>query len=123
MVVGISAPCDACQPASEDSAAILSFLPDGSDLQIYASGIRAPVGLTFFPGTSQLLVSMNQRDDLGDETPGDWLAVVSQGQDWGFPDCYGQASTDCAPSRHGSQRSMSMQPSAASRSSTGSLAA
>jgi glucose/arabinose dehydrogenase len=96
MVVGISAPCDACQPASQDSAAILSFLPDGSDLQIYASGIRAAVGLAFFPGTSQLFVSMNQRDDLGEETPGDWLAVVSQGQDWGFPDCYGQASTDCA---------------------------
>ena len=29
---------------------------------------------------------MNQRDDLGDETPGDWLAVVREGQSWGFPD-------------------------------------
>jgi len=95
MVVGISAPCNACQPISEDSAAILSFLPDGSDLQVYASGIRAPVGLTFFPGTSDLFVTMNQRDDLGDATPGDWLAVVSEGQDWGFPDCYGQTTSTC----------------------------
>jgi len=96
LVVGISAPCDACQPTSDESAAILSFLPDGSDPRVYASGIRAAVGLAFFPGTDSLLVTMNQRDDLGEATPGDWLAVVSEGQDWGFPDCYGQASAKCA---------------------------
>jgi glucose/arabinose dehydrogenase len=38
---------------------------------------------------------MNQRDDLGDQTPGDWLAVVQQGQAWGFPDCYGQGGSAC----------------------------
>ena len=37
-----------------------------------------------------LLVTMNQRDDLGDQTPGDVLAVVQVGQAWGFPDCYGE---------------------------------
>ena len=29
---------------------------------------------------------MNQRDDLGDATPGDTLAVVAEGSSWGFPD-------------------------------------
>ena len=38
---------------------------------------------------------MNQRDDLGELTPGDYLAVVQAGQDWGFPDCYGQGGTAC----------------------------
>src|SRR5262249_54003151 len=32
------------------------------------------------------LVTMNQRDDLGDATPGDWLARVTEGSAWGFPD-------------------------------------
>jgi glucose/arabinose dehydrogenase len=95
LLMGISAPCDYCTPTSPYSAAIVSFLPDGTDLQDYASGIRAPVGLTFYPGTSDLFVSMNQRDDLGDETPGDWLADVVQGQNWGFPDCYGQGGDGC----------------------------
>jgi glucose/arabinose dehydrogenase len=95
MVVGISAPCDACEPVSEDSAAIVSFLPDGTDLEVYASGIRAPVGLAFYPGSGELYATMNQRDDLGDLTPGDWLAVVAEGQTWGFPDCYGQQSSAC----------------------------
>ncbi len=38
---------------------------------------------------------MNQRDQLGDATPGDWLSIVRAGQDWGFPDCYGQGGTVC----------------------------
>ncbi|MGZ4709474.1 MAG: PQQ-dependent sugar dehydrogenase, partial [Acidimicrobiales bacterium] len=83
-------------PASAESAAVVSFRPDGSDLQVVARGIRAPVGLTYFPGTDDLFVTMNQRDDLGDATPGDWLGVVEQGQDWGFPDCYGQGGDACA---------------------------
>jgi glucose/arabinose dehydrogenase len=96
ILLGISAPCDACTPASEYSAAIVSFAPDGTDLRVHASGIRAPIGLAYYPGTSDLFVTMNQRDDLGDKTPGDWLAVVAAGSEWGFPDCYGQESTACA---------------------------
>ena len=38
---------------------------------------------------------MNQRDDLGEATPGDWLALVEAGQAWGFPDCYGQDDATC----------------------------
>ncbi len=93
--LGVSAPCDACTPDSTYSAAVLSFLPDGSDLRVDAGGIRAPVGLAYFPGTTELFVTMNQRDDLGDATPGDWLSIVSPGQEWGFPGCYGQATEDC----------------------------
>jgi glucose/arabinose dehydrogenase len=96
LVLGVSAPCDACTPTTEDAAAVLSFLPDGSDLQVVASGIRAPVGLSYYPGTDDLFVTMNQRDDLGDATPGDWLSVVRTGQAWGFPDCYGQGGSACA---------------------------
>ena len=47
-------------------------------------------GSPTYPGTDDLFVTMNQRDDLGDATPGDWLSVVRSGQAWGFPDCYGQ---------------------------------
>jgi glucose/arabinose dehydrogenase len=93
--LGVTSPCDHCVPTSADSAAVLSFAPDGSDLQVEAAAIRAPVGLVYAPGTSDLFVTMNQRDDLGDLTPGDWLAVVSTGQAWGFPACYGQGGSAC----------------------------
>jgi glucose/arabinose dehydrogenase len=94
--LGISAPCDACTPTSPESGTIVSFLPDGSGLRVEASGIRAPVGLAYDAGSGDLFVTMNQRDDLGATTPGDWLAVVRNGQSWGFPSCYGQGSVACA---------------------------
>lgn len=96
MLLGISAPCDHCTPASKYSAAILSFSPDGHDLQVYASGIRAPVGLAFFPKTSDLFVTMDYRDDLGAHTVGDALAVVKSGTAWRNPGCYGQGGTACS---------------------------
>lgn len=94
-VVGVSAPCDACTPSSPWSASVVTFLPDGSDARVYASGIRAAVGFAYFPGTNDLFASLNQRDDLGARTPGDWLALLADGQHWGFPKCYGQKSSAC----------------------------
>jgi glucose/arabinose dehydrogenase len=96
LLLSISSACDHCASTSRWSATIVSFRPDGSDVRVYAKGIRAGYGLAFYPGTSDLLVSMNQRDDLGTSTPGDWLAKVAQGEDWRFPECYGQGGAACA---------------------------
>ncbi len=96
LVMGVSASCDHCVPATKWSGAIVSFRPDGSDLRLVARGIRAPFGLAYRRDTKTLYASMNQRDDLGSKTPGDWLAVVERGQDWGFPACYGQQTKACA---------------------------
>jgi glucose/arabinose dehydrogenase len=95
ILMAVSTTCDHCTPTSKWEAAVVSFRPDGSDLRLHATGIRAGFGLASVPGTNELLVSMNQRDDLGEKTPGDWLAVVKQGEDWGFPACYGQGGTAC----------------------------
>ncbi len=94
-VMGVSATCDHCTPTSKWDGAIVSFRPDGSDLRLYAGHIRAPVGLAYFPGTDNLFVSMNQQDNLGAATPGDWLAIVKEGQDWRFPECHGQGGPSC----------------------------
>ncbi len=96
LVMGVSAACDHCVPSSRWSGTIVSFKTDGSDLRVVASGIRAAYGLAYLPGTTLLFASMNQRDDLGARTPGDWLAIVHPGQDWGFPRCYGQSARGCA---------------------------
>jgi glucose/arabinose dehydrogenase len=96
LAMGISAACDHCVSRSIWSGTIVSFRPDGSDVRVFARGIRAPVGLAPAPGTSGLLVSMNQRDDLGARTTGDALAVVAEGQDRRFPACYDQGGPACA---------------------------
>jgi glucose/arabinose dehydrogenase len=95
LLMGISASCDHCRPRSPFNGAIVSFRGDGSDVHLYARSVRAPYGLAFSGGGSHLLVTMNQRDDLGARTPGDWLSLVRQGDDWGFPACYGQGGPAC----------------------------
>jgi glucose/arabinose dehydrogenase len=96
LVMGISASCDHCLPTSKWSGSVVSFRLDGSDLRLVARRVRAAYGLAYLPGTNTLFATMNQRDDLGVRTPGDWLAVVRAGQNWGFPTCYGQATAACA---------------------------
>ncbi|HEX7471603.1 MAG TPA: hypothetical protein VF323_00855 [Candidatus Limnocylindrales bacterium] len=94
--LGISASCDHCTPTVTYSGSVISFDLDGGDVRVEATGIRAPVGLAYDAATSDLYVTMNQRDDLGSATPGDWLSIVQRGQAWGFPDCYGQGGAACA---------------------------
>jgi glucose/arabinose dehydrogenase len=95
-LMGVTATCDHCVPTSKWDGAVVSFRPNGSDLRVYASRIRAPFGLAYLPGTDDLFVTMNQQDNLGAATPGDWLAVVREGQDWRFPECHGQGGPSCA---------------------------
>lgn len=69
-------------------ANILEMNPDGSDLRIYASGLRNPVGMGWAPGTSTLYAAVNERDELGDDLVPDYLTGVKQGAFYGWPYSY-----------------------------------
>jgi glucose/arabinose dehydrogenase len=69
-------------------AAILETNPDGSDLKIYASGLRNPVGMGWAPGTKTLWTVVNERDELGDDLVPDYLTSVRQGGFYGWPYAY-----------------------------------
>jgi glucose/arabinose dehydrogenase len=60
-------------------ARIFEFNPDGSDEQVYATGIRNAVGLAVDPSTGQLWCSVNERDGLGDNLVPDYITHVTPG--------------------------------------------
>ena len=66
-------------------ANVLSFKPDGSDKQVFATGLRNCSGLTVQPQTSALWCVVNERDELGDNLPPDYATVVKQGEFFGWP--------------------------------------
>jgi glucose/arabinose dehydrogenase len=66
-------------------ANILEANPDGSDLRVYAWGIRNPVGIAFDPATGVLWTSVNERDDIGDDLPPDYITHVQEGGFYGWP--------------------------------------
>lgn len=76
-------------PAEKNRADILEFNPDGSDMKIYASGIRNPgSGLAFDPKTGELWCSVNERDALGNNLVPDYITHVQEGGFYGWPFYY-----------------------------------
>lgn len=69
-------------------ANILEINIDGSDLKIYASGLRNPAGMGWAPGTRTLWTVVNERDGLGDELVPDYFTSVRQGGFYGWPYTY-----------------------------------
>ena len=72
-------------PAEKNRADILAFNPDGSDMRIFASGIRNAVTMQFSPETGELWISVNERDGLGDNLVPDYITHVEQGGFYGWP--------------------------------------
>ncbi len=66
-------------------AAILECDPDGSNLRIFASGLRNPVGLAWNPVSGDLWTSVNERDLLGDDLAPDYVTSVQDGGFYGWP--------------------------------------
>jgi glucose/arabinose dehydrogenase len=54
----------------------------------YATGLRNPNGLTFYPGTTQLWTVVNERDELGPDLVPDYLTSVKPGAFYGWPYSY-----------------------------------
>jgi len=72
-------------PKEFHRANVLVANPDGSGLRVYASGIRNPVGLAVHPQTGEVWVSINERDNLGDNLPPDYITHVQDGGFYGWP--------------------------------------
>jgi len=72
----------------EGRAAIHEFNPDGSGERIFASGMRNPNGLAWEPTTGALWAVVNERDELGNDIPPDYLTSVQDGGFYGWPYAY-----------------------------------
>jgi glucose/arabinose dehydrogenase len=72
-------------PGEVRRADVLEFNPDGSGERIYASGIRNCVGEAIEPNTGELWCSTNERDELGDNLPPDYITHVREGGFYGWP--------------------------------------
>lgn len=69
-------------------ANILEVNPDGSDLRVFAAGLRNPVGMGWAPGTNKLWTVVNERDGLGDNLVPDYLTSVIENGFYGWPYAY-----------------------------------
>ena len=77
--------CNVCEESDPQRATIMRFKPDGSELTVYASGLRNSVGMDWAPWSNELFATDNGRDLLGDDFPPCELNKVVEGGFYGWP--------------------------------------
>ena len=89
LYVPVGGPCNVCVKKDERYASIMRMNADGSDLEVFASGIRNSVGFDWHPTTKELWFTDNGRDWLGDNKPNDELNhAPKKGMHFGYPFCH-----------------------------------
>lgn len=90
LYIPVGAPCNVCESKNEVYASITRMDDDGSNMEIYARGIRNTVGFTWHPTSNKMYFTDNGRDMLGDDTPSCELNRLDQpNQHFGYPYCHG----------------------------------
>ncbi len=89
LYVPIGAPCNVCEEKDSLFSTICRINPDGSNLEVYAKGVRNSVGFAWHPQTNELWFTENGRDNMGDDVPFCELNYAPQkGMHFGFPYCH-----------------------------------
>jgi glucose/arabinose dehydrogenase len=97
--VGSHSNNDDGEPAGR--AAILRYGADGSNPQLYATGLRNPSAIAWRPGTQEMWTTVNERDRLGNDLVPDYATHVQEGGFYGWPWYYIGAHPD---PRHAGKR-------------------
>ena len=90
LYIGVGSTCNACDDLDRRSAAILRFNIDTGESEVYATGLRNPFDIAFYPENGELFATDNGRDDLGMDAPLEELNHIIQGGDYGYPDCWNE---------------------------------
>ena len=85
LYVTVGAPCNICDPKGIEGS-IIRMNSDGSDVDVFAEGIRNSVGMAFQPHTKILHFTDNGVDMMGNDVPHEELnAAPKKGMHFGFP--------------------------------------
>lgn len=91
LYVPVGAPCNVCFRSNPVYSSIMRMRPDGSKLELYASGVRNTVGFDWHPKTKELWFTENGRDYMGDNIPPDEMNLAyKKGLHFGFPYLHGK---------------------------------
>ena len=88
MYLTLGSTCNACRERSDLSASVLQLNPDGSDMRVFASGLRNVYDIAFHPEDGTLFGADNGRDELDLHVPEE-LNLLVDGGDYGWPNCWG----------------------------------
>jgi glucose/arabinose dehydrogenase len=95
LYIPVGAPCNICEPEDKRYASIMRMQPDGSELEVFAHGVRNTVGFDWHPKTHELWFTDNGRDRITDDIPPDELnRAPEKNLHFGYPYCHGNNISD-----------------------------
>jgi len=90
LLISVGSSCNVCYESDWRRAKILVANTEGSNLKVFASGLRNSVFMAIHPVTGKIWATEMGRDWLGDDLPPDELNIIEEGKDYGWPICYGK---------------------------------
>jgi glucose/arabinose dehydrogenase len=78
-------------------AAVLRIEAKTGKMALYAAGLRNPVGIAWNPWSGMLWVSVNERDEIGNDLVPDYITSVKPGAFYGWPWSYYGQRADSRP--------------------------
>jgi len=91
LYVTVGSSCNLCEESDERRAAMLVADIDGSNMRVFASGLRNTVDFVFKSTANDFKIwgVDNGRDEIGDDVPPEEVNVIADNSNYGWPYCYG----------------------------------
>lgn len=91
LYVGVGSSSNVAEHGLENEqgrASIWEIDPETGEYDIFAWGLRNPVGMAWQPDSGELWVAVNERDELGSDLVPDYMTSVKEGGFYGWPFSY-----------------------------------
>jgi glucose/arabinose dehydrogenase len=90
LLVSVGSSCNVCNESDDRRATIQAVNVETGKSRSFAKGLRNAVFLATHPVTGDIWVTEMGRDRLGDDLPPDEVNIVREGNNYGWPICYGK---------------------------------
>jgi len=89
LLVSVGSSCNVCIEKENNRASVLSYDIATGKLTNFASGLRNTVFMAIDPVHGEVWGTDNGRDVIGDDIPPDEVNIIQQGNNYGWPYCFG----------------------------------
>lgn len=89
LLMSVGSSCNVCNESDARRASVLAYDLSTKQVRVFAAGLRNTVFMAVDPVTGDVWGTDNGRDLLGDDTPPDEVNIIKDGQNYGWPICYG----------------------------------
>lgn len=90
LYITVGSTCNACDEPNELNATIVRANLDGSNIKIFARGLRNTIGFGWHPQTGELWGMDHGIDWLGDDEQKEEVNQIKENADYGWPYIYGE---------------------------------